>query len=54
MFILSIMIMANALVIPTFSIVHEQINGLLSTGDATSVIPSERFTDNLQAKCKQT
>ena len=39
---------------PTFPMVHEQFNGLLSADGATSIKPSEWFTDKLQAKCKQT
>ena len=52
-FILSIINIATALLMPTLTILHEHINELLFAG-ATSIKPSDLFTDKLQAKYKQT
>ena len=38
---------------PTFPIVHEQIKALLSAGKATSIKPTEWFTDTMQAEQKK-
>ena len=40
---------ATALPMPTFPIVHGQVNGLLSAGKATSIKPTKWFTATIQA-----
>ena len=47
--ILWIINVATALPMPTFPIVHGQVNGLLSAGKATSIKPTEWFTATIQA-----
>jgi len=46
--------MATALLMPTFTILHEHLNELLLADGATSIKPSDWFTDKLQAKHNQT